>query len=92
MLTETYQNVDDVDDAVIKKQLFNLGQQLFLPSFKGIMKSTNIKAVMQTQFETCVTAFIALGFKLRQEKLSKWDLRKFPCSKAIFLMTVVSNW
>ena len=39
---------------------------------------------MQTQFETCVTAFIALDFKLRWEKLSGWDLRRFPCSKAIF--------
>ena len=35
-------------------------RQLFLPSFKNTMKSTIIKAVTQTQFETCVTAFIAL--------------------------------
>ena len=39
------------------------------------MKSRIMKAVMQTQFETWVIAFIALDFKLRREKLSGWDLR-----------------
>ena len=43
------------------------------------MKSSIIKAVTQTQFETCVTAFIALDFKLKWEELSGWDLRYFPC-------------
>ena len=33
------------------------GQQFFPPSFKGTIKSSNIKAATQTQFETCVTAF-----------------------------------
>jgi len=50
----------------------NSSQQLFPPSFK---KSSIIKAVTQTQFETFVTIFIALDFKLRREKLSRWDLR-----------------
>ena len=49
------------------------------------MKSSIIKAVRHTQFETCVTAFIALDFKLRREKLSGWDLRSFPSSKAVCL-------
>ena len=52
-----------------------LGSQLFPPSFKGTMKSSIIKALTQIQFETCVTAFIALDFKLKGEKLSRWDLR-----------------
>ena len=52
------------------------------------MKSSIIKAVTQTQFETYVSAFIALDFKLRWEKLSGWDLRQFHCSKAFFMTTV----
>ena len=68
--------------TVIKKCQIQ-GQQLSLPSFKGTMKSSTIKAVTQTQFKTCVTAVIALDFNLRRGKLSRWDLRKFPCSKAI---------
>ena len=38
------------------------------PSFKGTMKSSILKAVTQTQFETCVTTSITLDFKLRLEK------------------------
>ena len=49
------------------------------------MKSSIIKAVTQTQFETCVTAFIALDFKkvvgLEFEIISKLD--------SYFLMTVL---
>ena len=51
------------------------------------MKSSIVKVVAQTQFETCVTTFIALDFKLRREKSPRWDLRSFPYSKA-FLITV----
>ena len=47
--------------------ILNPRQELFPPSFKGTMKSSIIKAVTQNKFETCVTAFISLDFKLMQK-------------------------
>ena len=52
------------------------------------MKSSIIKAVTQTQFETCVTAFIALDFKLRREKLLAFGLEIISKLDSYFLMTV----
>ena len=48
------------DNCPTKYNLKTNLRQLFPPSFKSTMKSSIIKAVTQTQFETCVTAFIAL--------------------------------
>ena len=72
------------DNCPTKYNLKTNLRQLFPPSFKSTIKSSIIKAVTQTQFKTCVTAFIALDFKLRQEKLSRWNLRWFPCLKTFF--------
>ena len=55
--------------------ILNPRQELFPSTFKGTMKSSIIKAVTQTKFETCVTAFIALDFKVRRKKCPDgiWD-------------------
>ena len=52
------------------------------------LKSSIIKAVTQTQFENCVTAFIALDFKLRREKLSGGDFEIISLFEGYLLMTV----
>ena len=52
------------------------------------LKSSIIKAVTQTQFENCVTAFIALDFKLRREKLSGCDFEIISLFEGYLLMTV----
>ena len=52
------------------------------------MKSIIIKGVTQTQFETCVTAFIALDFKLRREKLLAFEFEIISKLDSYFSMTV----
>ena len=53
------------------------------------MESSIIKVVTHTQFETCVTTFIALDFKLRREKfLDEFEI--ISLFEGYFLMTVTN--
>ena len=52
------------------------------------MKSTIIKVVTQTQFETCVSAFIALVFKLRWGKVVRMGSEIISLFGGYFLMKV----
>ena len=51
------------------------------------MKSSIIKVVKQTQFETCVTTFIALDFKLGRKSI-RMGSEIFSVFEGYFLMTV----
>ena len=52
------------------------------------MKSSIIKAVTQTQFETCVTAFIAFEIQTKAGKVVRMGFEIISLFEGYFLMTV----
>ena len=88
------------DNCPTKYNLKTNLRQLFPPSFKSTMKSSIIKAVTQTQFETCVTAFIAFLLNDGGKNCLKLVLRLYLVGQLsfnnsnflfVFLMTLLIN-